>query len=80
MISTVDSSNLAFAFGVNQSFDIRGFVFGFSDCMRRRPHSDGCTPPFKMTVVVPPIPEGDRPFSYKESYRLGWLYALQSRN
>ncbi len=80
MFSTVEFSGLAFAFGIDDGFDIRAFAIGFSDCVRHRPHSDGSMTPFKMTVVVPPIPHGDHPYSYQESYRLGWLYALQCRN
>jgi hypothetical protein len=73
-------NRLVFAEGLDAGFDIEAYVFGYGDCYYGRPYNDRAMPPYKGPILVPPFVPNDRPLSWKESYRLGWFYASQSRN
>lgn len=56
------------------------FFSGFLDFRLHRPFNNGCVPPHSMLLCVPPVVTDAQHMSEGDFYRLGWFYAMWSKN
>ena len=71
---------IAFAEGFDKGFDLIAFASGYADFLAGRPYSDRVLPDTRCILIFIPPCATDRPLSWAESYRAGWIAASQSLN
>ena len=72
--------SMAFAEGFDKGFDLIAFATGYADFLARRPYSDRVLPDTRCILFFIPPFATNRPLSWAESYRAGWIAASQSHN